>query len=156
MRKKLITLIAAGLLGLGIVTLAPAPAQAYGWSGQRCDNQASANAARVCAQVHTAQTSSGARVDQIQVCAYKMPQTYYNGFQGTKTNYAQYWGSGGAFLGGDNLNSTGASNGGSCSLTNVYAKMGNGACYVVMGTLDLLLANDGSYYIRGSILGGAC
>lgn len=156
MRNRILALVVALAVALGLSLAGSAPAQALGWSGQRCDNQANANASKVCVQVHTIAHGSGVYVDQAQVCAYKVPQLYYNGFQGTKGNTIQFWGSGGAYLGAVNLNSTGASQGGSCSYTSFLMAMGNGACYHAYGTEDLAGADDAWYGVDGKVIGGAC
>lgn len=154
--KKLILFPVGLLLAACLSLFTSAPAQAYGWTGFRCDDQSNSNSSKVCVRVHTYQSGGGLRVDQTQVCAYKVPQLYYNGFQGTKGNTIQFWGSGGAYLGFINLNGTGASQGGSCSLTNSQFQMGNGACFHAYGTLDLAGWPDGHWGVDGAVTGGAC
>jgi hypothetical protein len=132
------------------------PAHALGWSGQRCDNQAANSAAKVCLNIHTIPSGNGMRVDQVQLCAYKMPQTYYNGFQGTKSNQITFQGSSGAYLGFMTPADTGASVGGVCNFTNAQIQMGMGACFLAYGTLNLAGSGDGQWSLAGKVLGGAC
>lgn len=156
--KPVAALLVALLIGLAgaLVMLIPSPAQAYGWSGVRCDSQISDNASKVCVNVHTSPSGNGLRVDQVQVCAYKVPQLYYNGLNDTHGNTIQFWGSGGAYLGFVNLNGTGASQAGSCSLTNMNVQMGNGACYHAYGTMNMPGRTDIHWGVDGKIIGGAC
>lgn len=144
--KRIIAALAALFAALALVLIAP-PAQAYGWSGQNCMTQAG-NGARVCVQVHTVPRGSGMRIDQIQLCAYKVDNVYGNRFQGAKTVNVEVRGSGGALLGYVPLWDTGgASYAGVCSYTNTVVDGGNGASFAATGKLILKTFPDASFSI---------
>lgn len=143
-------LLAALGLAVALTIATPsAPAQAYGWSGQRCDVF---SIGRVCIQLHTIPSGSGLKVDQTQLCAY---QTGGKGFRDVHDSALQFWGSGGNYLGSIGLNGTDASPGGTCSYTNSSFQMGNQACYHAYGRRNEPLS-DPYFSIDGRVLGGAC
>lgn len=155
--RKILALLGALIVAAALTLVGSAPAQAYGWSAQRCMTQ-TGNGAKVCVQFYTVPSGNGQKVNQIYLCATKVDNTYGNRFTGTKDSGATYIGSAGNVLGGSSIVDVGATWGGNCALTTTTNRpqLGNGACFRVDGTLDLSAFPDASYSISGKVLGGAC
>lgn len=63
MRKTLLAAVAA--LAAAVAVLTPAPAQAFGWSPERCYVS---NAGRACVQVYSQAYQNGLTVSNVRVC----------------------------------------------------------------------------------------
>lgn len=143
--KKILALAAALIVAAALTLFAAAPAQAVGWSGQRCDN--TVEGVHVCVQVHTVNATTGFyKVDAVQLCMSMNRAN--NHVRGIKSNWISFpgtWGYGIPYV---------AKPG--CSYSYPNYKMDNG-CYVASGTVDLSVYPDNDHYrISGRILGGAC
>lgn len=144
--KKILALIVALVAALTLTVAVSGPAQAYGWSGQRCYYEPG-NDANVCMNIHSLAAPGGfLRVDQVQLCAAHIPGGYTR-FNGTKASTIAFPTSTVALA---------EAAAGTCKLTTFTRDMSPTACYTVRGTLDLGLYPDLSYSIRGRVSGGAC
>lgn len=144
--KKILALVVAFIAALTLTLAVAGPAQAYGWSGQRCYYEPG-NDANVCINIHSLGAPGGfLRVDQVQLCAAHAPGSY-NRFAGTKATTIAFPISTVA------LNEAAV---GTCATTSFVRDMSPTACYTVRGTLNLGWYPDASYSIRGRVSGGAC
>lgn len=152
-RLSLLAALSA-LLSCFMVVLAT-PAHAVGWSGQQCYT-ADGYGAKVCTQVYTVTDGTAIRVEQIQVCAYRVVELYYNGFEKSKNAYMDFYGNDGTgeWKGEASLPDTGK---GDCNVnTAVSIRMGKSACYFAKGTLALNGWPDRSWWTDGHVTGGGC
>lgn len=148
MRNRILCLLAAGVLALVALVIGSAPAQAVGWSGQRCDSVTLDG--KVCVQVHTYWDGAKVRIDTVQLCAYKDPnQTQAGHFRSTKNSTIN------TNLSGAFLNE--ATPGAGCAYTNwTSQKLPNQSCYAVDGRMDVTAFSDPLYHIVGNLSGGPC
>jgi hypothetical protein len=138
-------------VAVGLVAVA-GPAQALGWSGQRCDSDtgATGDGWTVCVQYHTVQNGSFVWVDTVQMCE----TGGNNHVAGTKLNsWASVYGSAWGVLPNTGKNQ--------CVYdypTKANAgTMGVGACMVAKGTINLSVWTDTSWKVRQpNNSGGSC
>lgn len=154
MKKMILGLLAALLMAVGLTVAVSSPAQALGWSGQRCDSSqygpSPKDGWRVCVQVHTVATSGGfVWVDSIQVCQsmYYTNNHVTNLFNNGWSTNAGNWG------GLPNVPK------GTCqyaSPTKASATMAGGTCLTASGRQNRTIYPDTGWQVRMFVQGGAC
>ena len=145
MRNRLLIMLAAMVVGvfMSLVAFVSSPAQALGWSGQRCDSDTGVGGDgwTICVQYHTVQAGSFVWVDSVQMCE----TGGNNHISGTKLNSwstvysTQFWGT---------LPNTGKNQCVYDQPTKASATMGNGACMVAKGTVVRSGFPDTSWKVR--------
>lgn len=148
-RKALAAIAASALLFLTMLvatTLAASPAQAVGWSGQRCDN--TVEGVHVCVQIHTVNPGSTSyTVDAVQVCAtMNRANNHVRGItRGTVLLPGNPWRYDLPYVAK-----------GSCGYAYPNYRTSNG-CWSAKGDVDLSVYPDNDHWsVGGRILGGAC
>ena len=153
--KKLIAAVAALFAALAITVTAATPAQALGWSGQRCDNRQAGTGSVsdgyvVCAQMHTVALANGKIwIDVVQVC---MGMTKANNH--ISGSFQNSWNAtGGAWGTVPNTDKNG------CAYdypSKAAGSVGAGACYSAGGRINRWLFPDTTWGVSGRVQGGAC
>lgn len=144
--NKVRALLGALALAAGLMVAAAAPAQAVGWSGQRCDTL-SGDGWKMCVQYHTVSVSGGVWVDTVQAC-FTSTNTHVRGsFQNGWGSSQGDWGS---------LPNTGKNQCVYDYPTKAGGTMTGGACMTAKGRVDRSAYPDVAWQVKGNVLGGAC